>query len=102
VALVAARRHHENPVVTDIGYNDWIYRIELSHAADYSVPVPDVPGLVVCRWCHLLGPDSPDGLIRLPSELEAMARRDGWRFEVEVSDWICPECIVRRDRAGEN
>jgi hypothetical protein len=70
--------------------------------ADYPWGMPDVPGLVVCRWCHLLGPDSPEGLIRLPRELEAVALSDGWRFEVEVSEWICPECIVRRDKADEN
>jgi hypothetical protein len=69
---------------------------------DYALGMPDVPGLVVCRWCHLLGPDSPEGLIRLPTELEAMALRAGWRFEDEVDDWICPECILRREKAEEN
>ncbi len=56
----------------------------------------------MCRWCHLLGPDDPDGLVQLPTELEARARREGWRFEVEVNDWICPACILRRERAGDN
>jgi hypothetical protein len=62
----------------------------------------DVPGLVVCRWCHTLGPDAPDSLIQLPTELEATAICAGWSFEVEVSEWICPECIMRRDKASEN
>jgi len=26
----------------------------------------------------------------------------GWRFEADVDDWICPECIVRRDKAEQN
>ena len=64
--------------------------------------MPDVPGLVVCRWCHLLGPEGPRGVIQIPTELEAMALRQGWRFEVHADDWICPECIVRRDKAEEN
>jgi hypothetical protein len=64
--------------------------------------MPDVPGLVVCRWCHLLGPEGPQGVIQLPPDLEAMALREGWRFEVDADDWICPECIVRRTRANEN
>jgi hypothetical protein len=62
----------------------------------------DVPGLVVCRWCHTLGPDAPESMIQLPTELEATAICAGWSFEPEVSEWICPECIVRRDKASEN
>lgn len=64
--------------------------------------MPEVPGLVVCRWCHLVGPEDPHGLIQLPTKLEAKALREGWRFEVEVNDWICPGCILRRERAEEN
>lgn len=71
-------------------------------AADYSEGMPDVPGLVVCRWCHLLGPESPRGVIQIPTELKAMALREGWRFEADADDWICPECIVRRSKADEN
>jgi rubredoxin len=41
-------------------------------------------------------------MIQIPAELEAMALREGWRFEVEADDWICPECIVRRTKAEEN
>ena len=62
----------------------------------------DVPGLVVCRWCHTLSPDAPESLIQLPTELEATAICAGWSFEVEVSEWICPECIIRREKASEN
>jgi hypothetical protein len=64
--------------------------------------MPEVPGLVVCRWCHLPGPERAEQKIHLPDELEAVAINDGWRFEPEVSEWICPACIVRRSRAGEN
>jgi hypothetical protein len=71
-------------------------------AAGYSADMPDVPGLVVCRWCHLLGPESPRGVIQIPTELESVALREGWRFEAEADDWICPECIVRRDKADDN
>jgi rubredoxin len=31
-----------------------------------------------------------------------MALREGWRFEVDADDWICPECIVRRSKADAN
>lgn len=64
--------------------------------------MPDVPGLVVCRWCHTLGPDVPGAMIQLPTELEATAICEGWNFEHEVNEWICPECIMRREKASDN
>jgi hypothetical protein len=41
-------------------------------------------------------------VIQIPAELEALALREGWRFEVDADDWICPECILRRTKAEEN
>jgi len=40
--------------------------------------------------------------MQIPTELEAMALREGWRFEVDADDWIYPECIVRRSKADAN
>jgi len=62
----------------------------------------DVPGLVVCRWCHILGPDAPEALIQLPTELDSTAICEGWTVERQVNEWICPDCIMRRDKATEN
>jgi hypothetical protein len=70
--------------------------------AHYSGVMPDVPGLVICRWCHLLGPEDPRVVVQLTTDLEARALQDGWRFEAQVDDWICPGCIERREKAEEN
>jgi hypothetical protein len=62
-----------------------------------------VPGLVLCRWCQRVAPDNAKGLIRrLTDEIEVTAMGMGWVFELEADEWICPECIERREKASQN
>jgi hypothetical protein len=56
--------------------------------------------LIVCRWCHRVGPDVPRELIKLPGQLRMIALDEGW--SVEGDEWICPACIDRRGNAREN
>jgi hypothetical protein len=56
--------------------------------------------LILCRWCHRVGPDVPRDLIELPGQLRMIALDEGW--SVEGSEWICPTCIDRRGNARVN